>query len=127
MMRNSCGDHAVRGVKIALCIVAAIALALIFGYFVMLLWNWLIPSVFAGMKEVTYWQATGLLVLARLLFGSCGHGKSDHHHRRWHEWLDRHCGKEAEQYYDDWWQAEGKKAFESYVEAINQSEPTSRE
>ena len=38
---------------------------------VRLLWNWLMPSLF-GVREVTFWQALGLLTLCRILFG--GHG-----------------------------------------------------
>jgi hypothetical protein len=39
---------------------------------VMLLWNWLMPAVF-GWRAVTFWQALGLLVLCRILFGGIGH------------------------------------------------------
>ena len=35
------------------------------------LWNWLAPSLF-GWRTITYWQAVGVLVLCRLLFGSWG-------------------------------------------------------
>ncbi len=45
----------------ALCLLAAPAL-------VMLLWNALLPGLFA-VPAVGYWQALGLLVLARLLLG----------------------------------------------------------
>ena len=41
------------------------------GEVVMLLWNWLLPSLF-GVPEITFWQALGLLALCRILFG--GHG-----------------------------------------------------
>lgn len=38
------------------------------------LWNWLLPALF-GWREVTFWQALGLLALCRILFGSWGgHG-----------------------------------------------------
>lgn len=43
---------------------------------VMLLWNWLIPEFFNG-KMINYWQAMGILVLARLLTG-LGKAGSDH-------------------------------------------------
>lgn len=36
---------------------------------VMLLWNAILPAVFIGVKELSYWQAGGLLILCRLLFG----------------------------------------------------------
>ncbi|MDR2595274.1 MAG: hypothetical protein LBC87_10950 [Fibromonadaceae bacterium] len=50
-------------------IIAAIAA---FAAVTMLLWNWLMPAIF-GLKLLTYWQAAGILVLARLLFGGIGH------------------------------------------------------
>jgi hypothetical protein len=44
------------------------------GYFVQQLWNWLLPPLFA-MRQITFWQALGLLVLCRILFGGLGgHG-----------------------------------------------------
>jgi hypothetical protein len=46
------------------------------GEIVRLLWNWLMPALF-GWPEVTFWQALGLLVLCRVLFGGVGgHGRS---------------------------------------------------
>jgi hypothetical protein len=45
----------------------------LFGFAVLFLWNWLIPAVF-GLPEITYFQAAGLLVLARILFGGIGMG-----------------------------------------------------
>jgi len=53
-------------------ILAAIAL---FAYITMVLWNALLPRIF-NLTAITYWQAAGLLVLARLFFGF-GHS------RRW--------------------------------------------
>ena len=44
------------------------------GEIVMRLWNWLLPPLF-GWRELTFWQALGLLVLCRILFGGFGsHG-----------------------------------------------------
>lgn len=37
------------------------------------LWNWLVPDVF-GWSTITYWQAAGLLVLSKILFGGFGGG-----------------------------------------------------
>lgn len=39
------------------------------GYPLMLLWNWLIPSIF-GLPEITFWQAIGLNFLSTILFKS---------------------------------------------------------
>lgn len=41
----------------------------IFAWFVMLLWNWLIPAIF-GLKVITFWQAFGLNLLSGLLLKS---------------------------------------------------------
>jgi hypothetical protein len=43
------------------------------GFLVMLLWNWLVPAI-SSLKRVTYLQALGILILARLLFGGFGPG-----------------------------------------------------
>ena len=55
---------------------------------VMLLWNALIPSLFAG-PVLTFWQAAGLLVLCRLLFGGFRPHHHGHHHWRHRAWHDR--------------------------------------
>jgi len=54
-----------RGLKIALFATVAAAA---FSFFVMELWNVLMPSIF-GMRAISFWQALGLLVLSKILFG----------------------------------------------------------
>jgi len=41
------------------------------GEIVKLLWNWLGPTLF-GWREITFWQAWGLLALSRILVGGFG-------------------------------------------------------
>src|SRR5271170_3852820 len=48
--------------------VLAIVAATVFGFFVMNLWNWLAPEVF-GLRTITFWQAIGILILSKILFG----------------------------------------------------------
>ncbi len=57
------------------------------GAIVMLLWNSLIPELIPGVHAVTYWQAIGLLLLCRILFGGF-RGHRDWHERRehWQRW-----------------------------------------
>jgi Ca2+/H+ antiporter, TMEM165/GDT1 family len=44
------------------------------GQLVLHLWNWLLPTLF-GWRQITFWQAIGLLALCRILFGGWGgHG-----------------------------------------------------
>jgi len=59
----------------------------VLGDAVMLLWNWLIPTVFPGANAVNYWQAVGMLLLCRILFGGF-RGHRDWHERReqWQRW-----------------------------------------
>ena len=53
-------------------ILVAVALFVaIGGEVVRRLWNWLLPPLF-GWPQVTFWQALGLLVLCRILFGGLG-------------------------------------------------------
>src|SRR5215472_11346608 len=48
-------------------LIAAAFLAL-FSFLVMRLWNWLTPPLF-GWHVITYWQALGILILSKILFG----------------------------------------------------------
>src|SRR2546422_5297798 len=56
---------AVRGLKIG---VIAITAVVVFGFVVMSLWNWLAPAVF-GARTINFWQAFGIVVLCKILFG----------------------------------------------------------
>ena len=54
----------------------------LFGEIVMHLWNWLLPGLF-GWHVISFWQALGLLVLCRILFGGFGNsGKGGGRRRR---------------------------------------------
>ena len=55
------------------CAIAVVAGAFALGYVVMHLWNWLIPTIFAGAAMINYCQAFGILILARILFGGWRH------------------------------------------------------
>ena len=47
------------------------------GEIVKLLWNWLLPPLFS-VRQITFWQGLGILILARILFGGIGrHGRPD--------------------------------------------------
>jgi hypothetical protein len=67
--------------------VLLLAAVAVLGVVVMLLWNAIVPGVFAGARTVDYRQALGILVLSRILFGGFrgGRGKSG---RRWQHLKD---------------------------------------
>jgi hypothetical protein len=54
-----------RGLKVGTIAIVAVT---VFGFLVMNLWNWLAPGVF-GLHAITFWQALGLLILSKILFG----------------------------------------------------------
>ncbi len=63
---------------ILLIVIAAVA---IFGIVVQHLWNWLIPAI-VGWHPITFWQAVGILLLSKILFGGFhGRGRGGMHWR----------------------------------------------
>ena len=98
-----------RGLKFL--VIAAVAVTA-FGYFVMSLWNWVVPAV-TGLHAITWLQAVALLVLSRILFGSLHRHSGGWHwrHRMGERWQQmtpeererfrdavgthRHCGPRA--------------------------------
>jgi hypothetical protein len=58
----------------------AIVACSILGFVIMHLWNWLMPVLF-GLRTITFWQALGLFLLGKLLFG--GFHRHGGGHPRW--------------------------------------------
>jgi hypothetical protein len=80
-------------------ILGMVVFTVIGGQAVRLLWNWLLPPLF-GWREVTFWQALGLLALCRILFGGLGlrgSGRS-HMRRRMAERWERMTPEERERF-----------------------------
>jgi predicted membrane chloride channel (bestrophin family) len=81
-------------------ILIAMIMALLFGVVVMLLWNWLMPTIF-GLTAITFWQAWGIVVLSHILFKSFPHcdshskPRSEHWEKRFKE-KSCSCQDEAE-------------------------------
>jgi hypothetical protein len=112
--------------RVAAGIVIAVAFAAVFGIFVQMLWNWLMPSLF-NLARITYGQAFGLMILARLIFGVGHHGRGPHgfgrgrhgfRHMTWHGCTGEDASNneiEDWRHYDAWWNAEGREAFRKYV------------
>lgn len=114
---------------VRLCFVVVFVLVL--SFVVMWLWNWLMPGLL-GVAAITYWQAFGLMILARLVLGTLGAGWTK---PRWHDWRNRDdrfahyrrmCGDMGRSMdvngtmkwwhsYKRFWQDEGKAAFDAYM------------
>jgi hypothetical protein len=87
----------VRGIKIALFVILG---AIVFGFIVKGLWNILVPPIF-GWHTITFWQALGLLLLSKILFGGFHrHGGRDRNrwkHRMTERW-DQMSPEEREKF-----------------------------
>lgn len=101
--------------------------ALLFGFVIMWLWNWLIPEIF-GLGEITFWQAFGIIIMARLLFTGFGmrpphnnkfknfNGHVSDHKRAFfgNEWDFKYTHGDWRNY-KKFWEDEGKAAYEEYI------------
>jgi hypothetical protein len=66
-----------------LILLGLLAFVALGGAIVQLLWNWVLPSLLDA-RQITFWQALGLLALCRILFGGFGgrHGRPGFRGRR---------------------------------------------
>ncbi len=105
----------------------AALVALFFGWFVQHLWNWLMPALFK-LPVVTFWQAAGLVLLARIFVGHGGGHKGGHKWKpKWVGSCSRCGGRDKAsafapggdvhnwEHFDDWWKEGGEASFEAFV------------
>jgi len=103
-----------------LAILGMLVFMAIGGGIVQQLWNWLVPSLF-GWRQVTFWQALGLLALCRILFGGFGlrgSGRS-HFRRRMAERLEHMTPEERERFRQG---LRGRWGFDPSMDDIQESE-----
>ena len=83
-------------VKVA--VIAALAVT-VFGFVVMSLWNNLMPGIFA-VRAISFWQAIGLLILSKILFGGLrpGGGSSPRWRRRMMERWEQMTPEERDKF-----------------------------
>lgn len=62
---------------------------------VMLLWNAILPEVIPGVLALNFWQAAGLLLLSKLLFG--GFHKSGYHKKMYPGFREKYMNMSDEQ------------------------------
>jgi hypothetical protein len=62
-----------RGMFFAKCVLFGLIAISLVGVVTLLLWNWLIPTLFKG-PVINYWEALGLLLLTKILFWRVGGG-----------------------------------------------------
>lgn len=105
-------------------IAGAFLLGLLFGNLIMWLWNWLMTSLF-GLRTIGFWEGLGLFLLAKILFGFGGSGSGEGDKKHPKQGKRKHpCGEGEKrdwkdwEYYDDWWEADGKTSFHAYAESM---------
>lgn len=109
-------------VQISLGLILSVLFGLGFGFFVMLLWNGLLPDIW-GWKEITYWQGVGLVILTRLLFGSHGYHKAANHrqdgvHSQLSQQKAADVASKGDTYYEQWWKEEGEAVLEKHTKRV---------
>jgi hypothetical protein len=105
-------------------IIIITALAILFGYVIMWLWNWLMPEIF-GLTTITYWQAVGIFILAKILFGGIGNGGDKDHKKCKKEEGSSKRDFSKWELYESYWQEEGEQAYQEYV--IRRGFPSTKE
>jgi hypothetical protein len=139
---SSAGRHRIKVLRIVSLAVAgvgfAVLFAFVFGLVVKVLWNWLMPPLF-GLTTIGFWQAFGIVLLAKLLFGGFGHahrGHGDRFERHFRGHFKKHLGDEEAceedapfpgngrkwRHFRQFWQEEGRAAFESYLHRMESAE-----
>ena len=96
--------------RVAGFILLAIVGVFVFGNIVMLLWNALLPVLF-HFPLITFWQALGLLLLSKILFGGFrGGGPGRHWRNRMNSKWANMTPEEKERFRQDW----GKRCRRGY-------------
>ena len=91
----------------------------------MLLWNWLMPAIF-GLVTISYWQAVGIIILAKFLFSGFISRRPKRRYRTFRnrfkeKYQAKYQGTSKSdfskwRYYDNYWEDEGENAYNEYVE-----------
>lgn len=80
--------------KILLFIVLAALFVFVMGHVIMYLWNAILPDVINA-KPISFWQAVGIFVLARLLSGGFKGGRS--HNSKRNYWRNKWANMNEEE------------------------------
>ena len=102
-------------VKVIFFVILAIGLVFLIGYVVQYLWNWLMPELF-GLPSIGYWQAIGVLLLSKIIFGfgGGGHKKSSSKSAIRKKCRPLRQDLSKWKYYDEFWHEEGESAYEAF-------------
>ena len=111
--------------KYFLIVIGILLLIVGLGFLIQFLWNVTIASMF-DLPGISYWQAVGLFILAKLFFSVGRYGRSlRFRYAKHHGW--KHRGESEDKpdpnnaaTFSEFWQEEGQEAYEAFLE--NRSE-----
>jgi hypothetical protein len=89
--------------------------ALVLGFVVQWLWNRLMPDIFS-LRQISYWQAFGLVLLGRLLFGGFGHHGSHHSKKHFPHGHADYCKE-----HNNFWDGNGETAADELIKRAEMS------
>ncbi|RRQ49834.1 hypothetical protein DZC72_04410 [Maribacter algicola] len=131
-VENTVKKSVQKGVKIFFFVLLGIGIAFLLGYVVMYLWNWLMPYLF-GIPTVGYWQAVGILLLSKIIFGFGGGGGSHNKSKKSgkKEFFKNRCKTMRRdfsewEHYDAFWKEEGEQSYRSYVKRKKEGQDEDR-
>ena len=98
----------------------AVVFGMVFGLLIQFLWNATLAEMF-GFPTLSFWQAIGLFILAKLFFGFGAGGNSSAQKRKKAS-NDKRLAVESEddseladdESFKKYWQEEGKKSYEAF-------------
>ncbi|NRA94176.1 MAG: hypothetical protein HRU26_16125 [Psychroserpens sp.] len=95
-------------------------LAVVFGFIIMWLWNWLMPMIF-GLPTLGFCEAAGVFILAKILLGGCNFG-GDSKSSKKKTCKDNKGEFSKWKHYDNFWKEEGNQAYEAYIERLTSNQ-----
>lgn len=106
---------------VVIILIAAVAITL-FGFIVMTLWNAILPVVL-HVSTITFWQALGILLLSKILFGGFHGGGRGWRNRRnqWRQNMESKLAgmtpEEREKFKQEWRNRCGQPAFTGFKDS----------
>ena len=118
-----------KGSKFFLFFLLALAGLAVFTSIVLLLWNALLPALF-HLPVIGFWQAAGLLILSKILFGGfrggCGGFGGRWRHKMQQRWMDM-SPEERERFKQEWGRHGGHFRGRGFEEGRSYGERQPRE
>lgn len=106
-----------------MAVAAVIVFGSLFGLLVQFLWNATLVELF-GVAQISFWQAIGVLILAKLFFGFGGSSSSSKKSRKSRKDKPRDADLLKEEDFRDYWEREGRAAYEAYKTDENKDDET---